>query len=330
MDYQNIVKLAAEGVFWAVLTLVPLILSVAYLIYFERKVMAAMQLRQGPDAVGFFGLLQPVADGVKLLSKQIIIPYKVDTFLFLLAPMITFVLALAAWAVIPIGAWGAAANVNLGVLYILAISSLAVYGIVIAGWASNSVYSFLGALRSAAQMISYEVSMSLIVICVVMIAGSMNLTEIVEAQRDLWFAVPLFPFLILFFISVLAETNRHPFDLPEAESELVAGYQVEYSGFMFALFFLGEYANMIMMSFLTSILFLGGWYPPLSLPPFTWIPGFLWLILKVVGILFLFVWVRVALPRYRYDQLMTLGWQVFLPLSLIGFVLVAFVVYFLL
>jgi NADH-quinone oxidoreductase subunit H len=305
------------------LFVIPLILGIAYLTLAERKVLAAMQLRRGPNRVGLFGLLQPIADGLKLLHKEIIIPQAANPILFILAPILTFSLSLAAWAVIPIDLGMVLADINVGVLYLFAISSLGVYGIIIAGWSSNSKYALLGALRSAAQMISYEVSMGLVIITVLLCSGSLNLTKIVQAQENLWFAIPLFPMFIVFFISILAETNRTPFDLPEAEAELVAGYHVEYSSLPFALFFLGEYANMILLSAMTTILFFGGWFPPLSIAPFTWIPGAVWFILKICFFLFLFLWVRATLPRYRYDQLMRLGWKVFLPFTLVWVVLTA-------
>ena len=303
--------------------LVPLLVAVAYLTYGERKVMAAMQRRKGPNVVGPLGLLQPFADALKMLTKETVIPSGASRVLFLMAPMITFVLAMLAWAVIPVNDGWAIADINVGVLYLFAISSLGVYGIIIAGWASNSKYAFLGALRSAAQMVSYEVSMGFVIVTVLMCVGSLNLTDIVRAQRDLWFVIPLFPMFIIFFISILAETNRAPFDLPEGESELVAGFFVEYSSMSFGLFFLGEYANMILMSSLTTILFLGGWYPPLDVAPLNWVPGPLWFILKICFCLFVFVWVRATFPRYRYDQLMRLGWKVFLPFSLAWLVITA-------
>ena len=302
---------------------VPLLLSVAMLTYAERKVMAAMQLRMGPNVVGPFGLLQAFADGLKLLMKETIFPTGANQVVFAVAPMLTFVLSLIAWAVIPFGAGLVLADINAGVLYLFAISSLGVYGIIMAGWASNSKYPFLGALRSAAQMVSYEVSIGFVIITVLLCVGSLNLSRIVEAQRDVWFFIPLFPMFIIFFISALAETNRHPFDLPEAEAELVAGYQVEYSSMTFAMFFLGEYANMILMSASTAVLFLGGWLPPFDVAPFNWIPGPLWLIAKICLLLFVFIWVRATLPRYRYDQLMRIGWKVFLPFSLLWVVLTA-------
>jgi NADH-quinone oxidoreductase subunit H len=296
---------------------------VAYLTLAERKVIAAMQLRRGPNTVGIFGLLQPLADGVKLFLKEAIFPTMARKVTFLIAPLITFVLSLVAWAVIPVSEGLAVANVNLGVLYLLAISSLGVYGIILAGWSSNSTYAFLGALRSAAQMISYEVSMGLVLISILLCAGSLNLSDIVLSQKKLWYVVPHFPLFIIFIISILAETNRAPFDLPEAESELVSGYNVEYSSMPFALFFLGEYANMILMSAITALLFLGGWLAPLNWGPFEMIPGIIWFGLKVSFVLFIFLWVRAAFPRYRYDQLMRLGWKIFLPFTLGWIVLTA-------
>ncbi len=302
---------------------VPLLVAVAYLTLAERKVMASMQRRKGPNVVGFFGILQPLADGLKLLIKEPVLPSSANTVVFLAAPVVTFLLALISWAVIPFGEGMVLSDLDIGMLYIFAISSLGVYGVIMAGWSSNSKYAFLGALRSTAQMVSYEVSLGLIIITVLMCVGSLNLSEIVLAQEEVWFAVPLFPLLLLFFISCLAETNRAPFDLPEAEAELVAGYNVEYSSMGFALFFLGEYANMIMMSVLCVILFLGGWLPPLSLTIFYWIPGPFWLGIKTIFFLFLYIWVRAAFPRYRYDQLMRLGWKVFLPLALAWVLFVA-------
>ncbi len=300
----------------ALCLLVPLLMGVAYLTYAERKVLAAMQLRRGPNVVGWFGLLQPFADALKMMMKETIIPSGSNRLLFLMAPMLTFSLAMLAWAVIPVNDGWAIADINVGILYLFAISSLGVYGIIIAGWASNSKYAFLGAMRSAAQMVSFEVSMGFVLVCVLLCAGSLNLTDIVRAQTHLWFCIPLFPMFIVFFISTLAETNRAPFDLPEGESEIVAGFFVEYSAMSFALFFLGEYANMILMSAMTTILFLGGWLAPVGLPPFTWVPGVVWFVLKICLCLFVFLWVRATFPRYRYDQLMRLGWKVFLPLSL--------------
>jgi NADH-quinone oxidoreductase subunit H len=315
----------------ALALLVPLLISVAYLTYAERKVLAAMQLRKGPNVVGPFGLWQPFADALKMLMKETIIPSGSNRLLFLMAPMLTFALAMLAWAVIPVDDGWAISDINVGILYLFAISSLGVYGIIIAGWASNSKYAFLGALRSAAQMVSYEVSMGFVLVSVLLCVGSLNLTDIVRAQAGSsvlpgflhWYWLPLFPMFIVFFISTLAETNRSPFDLPEGESEIVAGFFVEYSAMSFALFFLGEYANMILMSAMTTILFLGGWLAPFNVAPFTWIPGVIWFILKICFVLFFFLWVRATFPRYRYDQLMRLGWKVFLPLSLLWLVITA-------
>jgi NADH-quinone oxidoreductase subunit H len=303
--------------------IVPLLVAVAYLTYAERKVIGAMQLRRGPNVVGPWGLLQPLADGLKLFLKEIIIPTGANRGVFLLAPCVTFALSLIAWAVIPFGEDMVLANINVGILFLFAISSLGVYGILMAGWSSNSKYPFLGALRSAAQMVSYEVSMGFIIITVLLCVGSLNLSDIVKAQEKVWFVIPLFPMAVIFFISTLAETNRHPFDLPEAEAELVAGYNVEYSGITFALFFLGEYANMILMAAMTSVLFLGGWLPPVDIAPFNWIPGPIWFALKISAVLFIFLWVRATFPRYRYDQLMRLGWKVFLPISMAAVAVVA-------
>ncbi len=302
--------------------IVPLLIGVAYLTYFERKVMGAIQLRKGPNVVGPFGLWQPFADAIKMLFKETIIPTGSDRVLFTLAPMITFGLAVVAWAVIPVNNHWAVANINVGILYLFAISSLGVYGIIIAGWASNSKYAFLGAMRSAAQMVSYEVSMGFVIVTVLMCVGSLNLNDIVLAQRTVWFAIPLFPIFIIFFISGLAETNRAPFDLAEGDTEIVAGFFVEYSAMSFALFFLGEYANMILVSAMTTTLFLGGWLSPVPFFPFTLVPGVIWFLLKILVCLFVFVWVRATLPRFRYDQLMSLGWKVFLPISLFYLVFV--------
>ncbi len=301
--------------------LVPVLLSMAYATYFERKALGAFQLRRGPNRVGPFGLFQPFADAVKVFTKETIIPAGASRSLFLFAPMLTFILACLAWAVIPVNDGWAVANINVGILYLFAISSLGVYGIIIAGWASNSKYAFLGAMRSAAQMVSYEVSIGFVLVTVMLCVGSLNLNDIVRAQSHFWFAfTPLFPMFVVFMISMLAETNRAPFDLPEGESELVAGFFVEYSAMAFALFYLGEYTNMLMMSALASVLFLGGWQAPLGL---TFIPGVFWLIAKIWAVMFFFFWVRATFPRYRYDQLMRLGWKVFLPLSLLWLVLTA-------
>ena len=302
---------------------VPVLTGVAYMTYAERKVIAAVQLRKGPNVVGPLGLLQPIADGLKLLFKETIIPVGANRVVFLLAPMLTFILSLIAWAVIPFDDGWVLADINVGILYLFAISSLGVYGIIMAGWASNSKYAFLGALRSAAQMVSYEVAIGFVIISVLLCVGSLNLSEIVKAQEGLWFCIPLLPMFVMFFVSTLAETNRAPFDLPEAEAELVSGYNVEYSSMTFALFFLGEYANMILMSAMTTVLFLGGWLPLIDIAPFNWIPGVIWFGAKVAFCLFVFLWVRATFPRYRYDQLMRLGWKVFLPGSLLWLVLVA-------
>src|SRR5580698_8464438 len=302
---------------------IPLLVAIAYYTYFERKVLAFSQLRKGPNVVGPFGLWQPFADGLKLFLKETIVPSGANRIVFIAAPVITFTLALVAWAVIPFDVGVVISNINVGILYLFAISSLSVYGVIMAGWASNSRYAFLGALRSAAQMVSYEVSIGFVLVTVLLCVGSLNLTDIVMAQRHIWFVIPLLPMAVVFFVSALAETNRAPFDLPEGESELVAGYFVEYSAMSFGLFFLGEYGNMILMSAMTSILFLGGWLSPIPLEPFTWIPGPLWLIAKILFVMFCFLWVRATFPRFRYDQLMRLGWKVFLPLSLFWLVLTA-------
>jgi NADH-quinone oxidoreductase subunit H len=310
-------------VFEILAIVVPLLVAMAYVTYAERKVIAGMQLRQGPMTVGPYGLLQPIADGVKLFLKETVIPASANKVVFLLAPMTTFILALIGWAVIPFGPGMVLANINVGVLYMFAVSSLGVYGLIMAGWASNSRYAFLGALRSSAQMVSYEISIGIIILCVLVTAGSLNLSDIVWAQRRVWYIVPHFPMFMIFVASILAETNRHPFDLPEDEASLVTGFNVEYSSMAFALFFLGEYMNMILMSALTSVLFLGGWLAPFELWPLTLIPGPIWLIAKICLILFIYFWARATLPRYRYDQLMRLGWKVFLPLSLAWLVLTA-------
>ena len=327
-DFWNIYLLSGlEIAGYVVLIIMPLLGAVAYLTLAERKVIAAMQLRKGPNVVGPFGLLQPIADGLKLLIKETIIPSGANRVVFILAPMLTFILSLIAWAVIPFDSGWVLADINVGILYLFAISSLGVYGIIMAGWASNSKYAFLGALRSAAQMVSYEVAIGFVIITVLMCVGSLNLTDVVMAQQGggfwSWYWLPLFPMFIIFFISALAETNRHPFDLPEAEAELVSGYNVEYSAMTFALFFLGEYANMILMSGVTVILFMGGWLPPIDIAPFNLVPGIIWFAAKIALCLFVFLWVRATFPRYRYDQLMRLGWKVFLPFSLLWVVLTA-------
>jgi NADH-quinone oxidoreductase subunit H len=303
-----------------IVIIVPLMLAVAYLTYAERKVLAAAQLRKGPNVVGPFGLWQPIADGLKLLMKETVIPSSANRLVFVAAPILTFVLSLIAWAVIPFNAGMVLSNINVGVLYLFAISSLGVYGIIMAGWASNSKYAFLGALRSAAQMVSYEVSIGFVIVTVLLCAGSLNLSDIVMAQQTVWYVVPLLPMAVIFFVSGLAETNRSPFDLVEGESELVAGYFVEYSAMAFALFYLGEYANMILVSAMTSILFLGGWLGPFGILP---VLGPFWFALKIAFCLFCFLWVRATFPRFRYDQLMRLGWKVFLPFSLFWLVLTA-------
>ena len=294
----------------------PLVISVAYMTLAERKVMASMQKRKGPNVAGIFGLLQPWADALKLFVKETIFPSSANLIIFILAPILTFLLALISWCVIPFGEGLVYSDINVGILYVLAISSLGVYGIIMAGWSSNSKYAFLGALRSAAQMVSYEVSLGLILINVLLCVGSLNFTEIILSQRLVWFVIPLFPMFLMFYISILAETNRAPFDLPEAEAELVAGYNVEYSAMGFALFFLGEYANMILMCSLATSLFLGGWLPIFNIAPFYWIAPSIWFSIKTTFLLFSFIWVRSSLPRYRYDQLMRLGWKIFLPLTL--------------
>ena len=313
------------------LVTVPLLVAVAYMTYVDRKVWASIQLRRGPNVVGPFGLLQPLADGVKLFLKETIVPSSANSILFLIAPMITFMTALIAWAVVPFDNGWVIADINVGILYLFAISSLGVYGVIIAGWASNSKYAFLGALRSAAQMVSYEVSIGFVLITVLLCVGSLNLTQVVVAQSGWffnWFWLPLLPMFVIFFISALAETNRTPFDLPMSEAELVAGFHTEYSAMTFGLFFLGEYMNMILLSALGAVLFLGGWMSPIPFAPFTWIPGIVWFALKIASLLFVFSWTKGTLPRYRYDQLMRLGWKVFLPVSLGWVVLTAAVLQF--
>ena len=313
------------------LVTVPLLLAVAYMTYADRKIWASMQLRRGPNVVGPLGLLQPIADGLKLVLKETIVPSSANRILFLIAPMITFMTALIAWAVVPFNDGWVIADINVGILYLFAISSLGVYGIIIAGWASNSKYAFLGALRSAAQMVSYEVSIGFVLVTVLLCVGSLNLTKVVLAQSGWfwnWFWLPLLPMFVIFFVSALAETNRTPFDLPMSEAELVQGFQTEYSSMPFALFFLGEYANMILLSAMGAVLFLGGWMSPIPYAPFTWIPGLIWFALKIAFLLFCFSWSKGTLPRYRYDQLMRLGWKVFLPVSLGWLVLTAAVLQF--
>ena len=320
MEYVNLVF---EEVYKILFLLVPVLVSVAMIVWLDRRVWAFVQKRQGPNVVGPFGLLQSLADALKYIFKEIIIPASSNKIIFILAPIITMTLALIAWAVIPFGEDQVLANINVGILYIFAVSSLGVYGIIMGGWASNSKYPFLGSIRSAAQMVSYEVSIGIIIINVLLCVGSLNLSDIVLAQQNIWFIIPLFPMFVIFFISALAETNRPPFDLPEAEAELVAGYQTEYSGMMYAMFWLGEYANILLMCALGSILFLGGWLSPIDIYPFNLIPGAIWLILKILLLFILFALVKAVVPRYRYDQLMRLGWKIFLPFSLTYVVLTA-------
>jgi NADH-quinone oxidoreductase subunit H len=320
MEYINIIF---EEVYKILFLLIPVLVSVAMIVWLDRRVWAFVQKRQGPNVVGPFGLLQSLADALKYIFKEIIIPASSNKIIFILAPIITMTLALIAWAVIPFNENQVLANINVGILYIFAVSSLGVYGIIMGGWASNSKYPFLGSIRSAAQMVSYEVSIGIIIINVLLCVGSLNLTDIVKAQQNMWFIIPLFPMFVIYFISALAETNRPPFDLPEAEAELVAGYQTEYSGMMYAMFWLGEYANILLMCALGSILFLGGWLSPIDLYPFNLIPGAIWLIFKILLLFILFALVKAVVPRYRYDQLMRLGWKIFLPLSLTYVVLTA-------
>ena len=326
MEYLSIFF---DHVYNIIFLLVPVLVSVAMVVWLDRRVWAFVQKRQGPNVVGPFGLLQTIADALKYVFKEIIIPSSSNKVIFILAPIVTMTLALIAWAVIPFSATQVLADINVGILYLFAVSSLGVYGIIMGGWASNSKYPFLGAIRSAAQMVSYEVSIGVIIINVLLCVGSLNLNDIVIAQQKLWFVIPLFPMFVIFFISALAETNRPPFDLPEAEAELVAGYQTEYSGMMYAMFWLGEYANILLMCAIGSVLFLGGWLSPLEIFPFTLVPGPVWLIIKILLLFFLFALVKAIVPRYRYDQLMRLGWKVFLPISLIWVVLTAsFLFYF--
>ena len=312
-----------DQVYKILFLLVPVLVSVAMVVWLDRRVWAFVQKRQGPNVVGPFGLLQSLADALKYIFKEIIIPSSSNKVIFILAPIVTMTLALISWAVIPFSATQVLADINVGILYLFAVSSLGVYGIIMGGWASNSKYPFLGAIRSAAQMVSYEVSIGVIIINVLLCVGSLNLNDIVIAQQNLWFVIPLFPMFVIFFISALAETNRPPFDLPEAEAELVAGYQTEYSGMMYAMFWLGEYANILLMCAMGAILFLGGWLSPIEIYPFTLVPGAVWLILKILLLFFLFALVKAIVPRYRYDQLMKLGWKIFLPFSLIWVVLTA-------
>ncbi len=320
MEYVSIVF---EQVYKILFLLVPVLVSVAMVVWLDRRVWAFVQKRQGPNVVGPFGILQSLADALKYIFKEMIIPSSSNKVIFILAPIVTMTLALISWAVIPFGATQVLADINVGILYLFAVSSLGVYGIIMGGWASNSKYPFLGAIRSAAQMVSYEVSIGVIIINVLLCVGSLNLNDIVIAQQNLWFVIPLFPMFVIFFISALAETNRPPFDLPEAEAELVAGYQTEYSGMMYAMFWLGEYANILLMCAMGAILFLGGWLSPIEIYPFTLIPGAIWLILKILLLFFLFALVKAIVPRYRYDQLMRLGWKVFLPFSLVWVVITA-------
>ena len=320
MEYLNIIF---QEVYKILFLLLPVLVSVAMIVWLDRRVWAFVQKRQGPNVVGPFGLLQSLADALKYIFKEIIIPSSSNKVIFVLAPIVTMTLALIAWAVIPFSATQVLADINVGILYLFAVSSLGVYGIIMGGWASNSKYPFLGAIRSAAQMVSYEVSIGVIIINVLLCVGSLNLNDIVIAQQNMWFIIPLFPMFVIFFISALAETNRPPFDLPEAEAELVAGYQTEYSGMMYAMFWLGEYANILLMCAMGAILFLGGWMSPIELYPFTLVPGSIWLVLKILLLFILFALVKAIVPRYRYDQLMRLGWKVFLPLSLTWVVLTA-------
>ena len=325
MEYLSIVF---QEVYKILFLLVPVLVSVAMIVWLDRRVWAFVQKRQGPNVVGPFGLLQSLADALKYIFKEIIIPSSSNKVIFILAPIVTMTLALIAWAVIPFSSTQVLADINVGILYLFAVSSLGVYGIIMGGWASNSKYPFLGAIRSAAQMVSYEVSIGVIIINVLLCVGSLNLNDIVIAQQNMWFVIPLFPMFVIFFISALAETNRPPFDLPEAEAELVAGYQTEYSGMMYAMFWLGEYANILLMCAMGSILFLGGWLPPIDIYPFTLIPPPLWLIFKILLLFILFSLVKAVVPRYRYDQLMKLGWKIFLPLSLLWVVITASYLYY--
>jgi len=320
MEYLSIVFSETYKILFL---LVPVLVSVAMIVWLDRRIWAFVQKRQGPNVVGPFGLLQSLADALKYIFKEVIIPSSSNKIIFILAPIVTMTLALISWAVIPFSATHVIADINVGILYLFAVSSLGVYGIIMGGWASNSKYPFLGSIRSAAQMVSYEVSIGVIIINVLLCVGSLNLNDIVQAQKKIWFVIPLFPMFVVFFISALAETNRPPFDLPEAEAELVAGYQTEYSGMMYAMFWLGEYANILLMCAMGAILFLGGWLSPIEIYPFSLIPGAIWLIFKILFLFILFALVKAIVPRYRYDQLMRLGWKIFLPLSLIWVVLTA-------
>ena len=325
---MNYLSLLFNEVYRILFLLIPILVSVALIVWFDRRVWAFVQKRRGPNVVGPFGLFQTVADALKYMFKEIIIPASANKIIFILAPIVTMTLALIAWAVIPFSEELVLSNINVGILYLFAISSLGVYGIIMGGWASNSKYPFLGSIRSAAQMISYEVSIGIIIVNVLLCVGSLNLKDIVLAQKNIWFIIPLFPMFVIFFISALAETNRPPFDLPEAESELVAGYQTEYSGMMFAMFWLGEYANILLMCAMGSILFLGGWLSPINLYPFNLLPSPFWMILKILLLFFLFALIKAIVPRYRFDQLMRLGWKVFLPFSLIWVILTASYLYY--
>ncbi len=325
---MNYLSLLFNEVYKVLFLLIPILVSVALIVWFDRRVWAFVQKRRGPNVVGPFGLLQTFADALKFIFKEIIIPASANKVIFILAPIITMTLALIAWAVIPFSEELVLSNINVGILYFFAISSLGVYGIIMGGWASNSRYPFLGSIRSAAQMVSYEVSIGIIIVNVLLCVGSLNLKDIVLAQKNIWFIIPLFPMFVIFFISALAETNRPPFDLPEAESELVAGYQTEYSGMMFAMFWLGEYANILLMCAMGSILFLGGWLSPINLYPFNLLPSPFWMILKILLLFFLFALIKAIVPRYRFDQLMRLGWKVFLPFSLIWVILTASYLYY--
>jgi len=325
---MNYLSLLFNEVYRILFLLIPILVSVALIVWFDRRVWAFVQKRRGPNVVGPFGLLQTIADALKFMFKEIIIPASANKVIFILAPIVTMTLALIAWAVIPFSEELVLSNINVGILYLFAISSLGVYGIIMGGWASNSKYPFLGSIRSAAQMVSYEVSIGIIIVNVLLCVGSLNLKDIVLAQKNIWFIIPLFPMFVIFFISALAETNRPPFDLPEAESELVAGYQTEYSGMMFAMFWLGEYANILLMCAMGSILFLGGWLSPINLYPFNLLPSPFWMILKILLLFFLFALIKAIVPRYRFDQLMRLGWKVFLPFSLIWVILTASYLYY--